>query len=82
MRVEAASSTTHSKMSESTGKRRKRYVYHPKYRSKLTFLIHVPGHSKDKCKVLGDLGTKYAKGRPTKDLSQEPATKNFFVIDQ
>ena len=29
-----------------------------------------------------DLGTQYAKGRPTKDLSQEPATKNFFVIDQ
>ena len=47
MRIEAASSTTYSEMTESSGKRRKRYVYHPKDRSKLTCLIHSPGHSSD-----------------------------------
>ena len=42
-------------MSESGGKHRKRYVDHPKDRSKLNCLIHGPGHSSDECKVVGDL---------------------------
>ena len=52
-RGHSALSNTYSKMSESTGKRRKMYVYHPKDGSKLTCLIHGPGHSSDECKVLG-----------------------------
>ena len=57
---------TYSKMSESAEKCRKMYVYHPKDRQKLNCIIHGPGHSSDECKVLGDSGSKYAKGRPTK----------------
>ena len=54
-------------MSEITGKHRKRYVDHPKDRSKPTCLIHGTGNSSDKFNVLGDFGYKYAKGRHTKD---------------
>ena len=53
IRVEAASSTTYPEMIESSGKRRKRYVYHLKGRSKLTCLIHGPGNSSDECNILG-----------------------------
>ena len=52
-------------MSESSDNRRKRYVYHPKGKSKPTCLIHGPGNSSDKYKVLGDFGSKYAKIRHT-----------------
>ena len=45
-------------MSESVVKRRKRYADQPKDISKLTCLIHGPGHSSDKLKVLDDFGTK------------------------
>ena len=74
MRVEAASSTTYSDMSESAGKRRKRYV-DLKDRSKLTCLIHGPGHSPDECKVLGEFGSKYSKSRPTKYRGHEPTAR-------
>ena len=46
-------------MSESAGKRRKRYVDHPKDILELTFIIHGPGDSSDECKVLVDFGYKY-----------------------
>ena len=74
MRGEDDLSTTYSDMSESTGKCRNRYVDHLKGGSKLACLIHGPGHSSDECKVLGNLGTKYSKIRPTKDRRHEPAT--------
>ena len=48
-------------MSQRFGKRRKRYSDHPSYRYKLTGLIHVPGNSSDKCKVLVEFGYKYSK---------------------
>ena len=67
MRGESASSTIYSTKSKSAGKIRKRYVDHPKDRSKLTFLIHGPGHSSDECKVLGYFGSKYYKIRPDKE---------------
>ena len=51
------------------------YVDKQKDRSKINFLIHVPVHSSDERKVLGDFFNKYYKGRPTKDYRQEPATK-------
>ena len=44
MRGESASSHTHSDMSESSRKRRKRYVEHPKDTSKHTCFIHVPDY--------------------------------------
>ena len=65
-------------MSESAGKFRKKYVDHPKDRFKLICLIHGPGYSSEKFKVMGDLGFKYYIGRPTKDHRQEPAAKKKF----
>ena len=78
MRGEDTSSNTYSEMSESSGKNRKRYVDHLKDRSKLNFLIHVPGHSSDECKVLGDFCFKYSKSRPTKDRGNDPITKKML----
>ena len=75
MRVEAASSTTYSDTSESSDKRIKRYLDHPKYRYKLTCLIHGHGNSSDQCKVLVDFGSKYSKSRPTKDCGHETEAK-------
>ena len=71
MRGESALSTTYSNMSERSDKFRKRYVDHPKDISKLTCLIHGPGHSSYECKVLGNFGSKYSKRRPTKYHVQE-----------
>ena len=65
-------------MSESAGKRSKRYEYHLNDRSKITCIIYGPGHSSDEYKVLGDFGSNYAKIRPNKDHRHDPATnKNF-----
>ena len=81
-RGEATSSTTHSNTSESSGKRRKRFVDNPKDISKLTCLIYSPGHYSDKCKVLDDFGAKYAKDRTTKNHTHDPATNKKFVRQQ
>ena len=37
-----------------------------------------PGYCFDECEVLGDFGTNYAKGKPTKDHSNNPITKKKF----
>ena len=42
------------------------YIDHPRYRSKLTCLIHGPGHSSDECRVINYFDTKYEKCRPFK----------------
>ena len=65
-------------MSERSRKGRKRYVYYPRYRSKSICLIHGPENSSDKCKVLGQFGSKYAKSRPTKDCGKDTANRNKF----
>ena len=62
-------------MSESLVNIRKRHIHYPKDRSKLTRIIHGPGHSSYECKVLGDFGSKYYKSSPTKDHGHEPTTK-------
>ena len=62
-------------MIESTGKRKKRHLDHPKYRFKLTCLFHGPGNLSDECKVLGDFGSKYSKIRPTKDSGHKTTFK-------
>ena len=67
-------------MSESVGNNRKRYVDHPRDRSKLTCLIHGHGQSSDKLKALGEFGTNYAKVRPPKVRRWDPATKKFWKI--
>ena len=77
-RGEAALSTNYSEMSESAGKHRNSFVDDLKDGSKLSCLIHVPGHSSDECKILGDFGYKYFKIRPTKDHRQYPTTKKKF----
>ena len=57
-------------MSESPGKNIKLCVYHPKYRSKLTFLIRGPVHSADEYKFMEEFIIKYAKVSTTKDRIQ------------
>ena len=44
--------------------------------------MHGPGYSSDKCKVLGDFDTKYAKVSPSKYHRQEPATNMNFGRNQ
>ena len=58
-------------MVKRSGKHKQMYVDHPRGLSKQTCLIHVPGHSPDKCKVLIDFGTKYAKVRNFKEFRQD-----------
>ena len=53
-------------MDESAGNRPKICVDNLKSESK-TCLIHNPEHYSNECKVLGDFGTKYAKGKRDKD---------------
>ena len=55
-----------SREGESACKRKKRYVDSLTGKPKIC-LIHSPGHSSEECKVLGDIVTKYAKNRTTKD---------------
>ena len=55
MRWEADSSNTYYNMSDSDGKSRKRYIYHPTYIPKPTCLIHGTGHSSYEYKVFENL---------------------------
>ena len=64
-------------MSETSSKRRKRYVEYPKGESK-TCLIHGPGHSSDEFKFLVDFVSKYVKIRPTKYRVHNTVTRNKF----
>ena len=82
MRGVSVLSTTYYKMSQSYGNHRKGYVEHPKDTSKLNCLIHGPGNSSVKSKVLGDFGSKYTKDRPTKHQRKYPVTKKRFGIQQ
>ena len=75
---ESALSNNYSDINKSSGKWRKGYVDHPKDRSKLTCIIHGPVNSSDKCKVLGEFGSRCAKLRPIKDHSQEPEMILFW----
>ena len=81
-RGQAVSSNIYSKVSESTVKRRKIYVQYPKVDSKPSCLIHVPVHSSDEFKVLGDFGSKHAKSRPTKDCGNDPVKIKKFNNQQ
>ena len=70
MRGESASSTFYSEMGKCAGNCKKRYVDSPRYRSKLTCLIHGIGNSSDEFKVLNNFVTKYAKCRHFKEHRQ------------
>ena len=82
MRGESTSSKTYSEMIKISGKHKKRYVNHPRDKSKLTCLISGPGHSSDECKVLSDFGSKYTKSRPNKERSPELTLKKKVGIQQ
>ena len=68
-------------MSESAGKHRKRYLYHPKGKSK-TCHTHIPGHSSYKCKVLGYFGSRYVKIIPTRDRRHNFVPRKRFNKQQ
>ena len=75
-------SNTYSETSESSDKCRKIYVDHSKGKSKTTCLIHVPGHSSDKYKVLGDFGSEYAKIRHYNNSRHNPENKTQYTRHQ
>ena len=66
-------------MSEIAYKQRKRYIYHTDCKPKPRYLIHCPGHSSGKYKVLGDFGSKYAKIRLTNNRGHNPANRNKYT---
>ena len=78
LRGGSAFSNTHSDMSKSAGKIRKRYADHPKDGSQLSRIIHDLVNSSDECKVLGDCGYNYSKDRPNKYCRQYPEIKKKF----
>ena len=45
-------------------------------------IIHGPRHYSDECKVLGDFGAKYSKGKPTKDRRNNLVPRNKFKGQQ
>ena len=79
---ESVSSNNYSQIRESSDKRIKWYVDNQKGGSKLTCLIHDPGHSSYECKVVGDLGSKYSKSRCTQYCRHEPTTQRKFGRQQ
>ena len=72
-------SNTYSEMSESADKHRKIYVYHTDCNSKPRYLIHGPGHSSGKYKVLGDSGSNQVKIRHTNNRGHNPANRNKYT---
>ena len=62
-------------MVKRSGKRKQRYVYHPRDLSKLTCLIHGPLHSSDEFKVFNYFVTTYTKDRPFEGLRQDTTFK-------
>ena len=78
IRGEYASSNTYFEISESGGKRRKKYVDHPKDSSKPICLIRGPVHSSYEFKVMWDYCSKCTKVRPTKDRGHNPTKKKKF----
>ena len=53
-------------MGKRASKRNQRYVDCPRYRSKLTYMIHDNVHYSEQCKLLNDFGTRYASTRTFK----------------
>ena len=75
-------SKTYSGTSESSDKRRKRYVYHLKGKYKPTCLILGPGHSSDKYNVLGELGSNYSKIMHTSNRGHNQENRNEYTRHQ
>ena len=69
-------------MSESAGKRRKRYVDYLEGKSKPTCLIHGSGNSSYECNILGDFDSKYVKSRPNKDHGHDNVPRKQFNRQQ
>ena len=61
-------------MGKRSGNRKQGYVNCPHDQSKLTCLIHGPGHSSEQNKLLNYFATKYSKGRHFKKRRQDPTS--------
>ena len=80
-RVEAAWSQTHFVMVDNAGKCIKWYVDFPSVESK-TCIFPLSQAFFFKCNILGDFGSKYAKGKPTNDRGNHPVPRNKFNKQQ
>ena len=65
-------------MSRHAGNNKQRYVYHPSYQSKLTWIIHGPGNLMDECKFLNYFDSNHTRIRPSKELSHDTEFKKRF----
>ena len=68
-------------MGDRAGKRRKQYVDRRMGELK-NCLIQGPRHYYDKCKVLGDFGDKYVKGKTTKYHGNHTTPRKIFNRQQ
>ena len=59
-------------------KRKHGYIYRARVKLQLTCLIHAPGHSSEKCKLLNDVGAKHSKGGAFTASRQEPTANKRF----
>ena len=78
---EDALSYTDLTIVEIYGKRIKWYVDHLMDKSKIC-LVHCPGHTYDECKVLGNIGFKYVKGKPSNNFKNHHVTEKTFNRQQ
>ena len=71
-------------MDRHAGKHKKRYIGHMHDLPPQTYLIHVPGHSSNNCKVHINFGKKYTSGRPSKkqDRKQEVDYMVNIAVDE
>ena len=60
-------------MGKRSGKRNQGYVDHPRRISQLTCLVHDPGYSSNKFKLINNFGTKYTQSETFKERIQDPS---------
>ena len=62
----SASSKAYPEVGNHSVNLNQRYIDHPRYRSKLTYLVHGNVHSSEECKFLNEFGTRYSESRTFK----------------
>ena len=77
----SALTQNYSTMSDISGKHRKIYVDRRAGKQEVC-LIHGPEYSSDEFKTLGDLGSKYVEGKPTKDCRKDTVSGKKFNRQQ
>ena len=75
----SASSKAYSEVGNHSGNLNQRYIDHPRYRSKLTYLVHGNVHSSEECKFLNEFGTRYSASRTFKYIRQEPTAAKIYT---